>query len=327
MKVILKAMAGSHLFGTNTETSDKDYKGIYLPSAKEILLGSYSESVQHSTGNPLGKNTKEDVDTELYSVKKFLKMVSNGDTAALELLFTPDNMILEKTEEWDFIKSYRDKLLSSKVTAMIGYARQQANKYGIKGSRMGELSQVNDFFKSQQKKLEFNAKLKHCWEDINIHLQGFNFVHFIELDVTNDYKAVKEPAIEILGKKFGWNTPLNLVCKNISDTYKNYGQRAREAKANNGVDFKALSHAVRVTIQGIELLKTGSMNLPHTQSNLELIRDIKLGRIHFEEVSQIITDSLEVLEKAREESLLPKEVDQNILDEILMTLHRKVLNE
>ena len=29
MKIIVKAIAGSHLFGTNTPTSDKDYFGIF----------------------------------------------------------------------------------------------------------------------------------------------------------------------------------------------------------------------------------------------------------------------------------------------------------
>ena len=65
--------------------------------------------------------------------KKFLKMVKHGDTAALELLFTPDDMILEKDPLWDRIIEKRDQLLSKKINAMIGYARQQANKYGIKG--------------------------------------------------------------------------------------------------------------------------------------------------------------------------------------------------
>lgn len=37
MKVLVKCVAGSHLFGTNTENSDKDYKGVYIPDADSIL--------------------------------------------------------------------------------------------------------------------------------------------------------------------------------------------------------------------------------------------------------------------------------------------------
>lgn len=38
MDLIVKMKFGSHLYGTNTEDSDVDYKGVFLPSKKEILL-------------------------------------------------------------------------------------------------------------------------------------------------------------------------------------------------------------------------------------------------------------------------------------------------
>ena len=95
MTTLVKVVAGSHLFGTNTEKSDKDYKGVYLPSGYEILLGSYPETISSSTGDSQSKNSSTDVDIELYSLKKLLKMVVNGDTAAIELLYTPDYLIIE----------------------------------------------------------------------------------------------------------------------------------------------------------------------------------------------------------------------------------------
>lgn len=45
MKILVKAVAGSHLFGTNTEKSDKDFKGVFLPSADDILLGKFDQTV------------------------------------------------------------------------------------------------------------------------------------------------------------------------------------------------------------------------------------------------------------------------------------------
>jgi predicted nucleotidyltransferase len=37
--LICETVFGSHLYGTSTEQSDRDYKGIFLPSAQDILLG------------------------------------------------------------------------------------------------------------------------------------------------------------------------------------------------------------------------------------------------------------------------------------------------
>lgn len=38
MNKILEMKFGSHLYGTNTPNSDLDYKAIYLPTAREIIL-------------------------------------------------------------------------------------------------------------------------------------------------------------------------------------------------------------------------------------------------------------------------------------------------
>ena len=40
MHTMVKMVFGSHLYGLDTENSDKDYCGIFVPTAKEIILGS-----------------------------------------------------------------------------------------------------------------------------------------------------------------------------------------------------------------------------------------------------------------------------------------------
>ena len=47
--LICKIMHGSHLYGTNTENSDLDYKGIYLPSKKEYFTQQVKKCIDHST--------------------------------------------------------------------------------------------------------------------------------------------------------------------------------------------------------------------------------------------------------------------------------------
>jgi len=36
--LICEMVFGSHLYGTATEKSDRDFKGIFLPTAEEILF-------------------------------------------------------------------------------------------------------------------------------------------------------------------------------------------------------------------------------------------------------------------------------------------------
>ena len=53
LNIILKIKFGSHLYGTNTPESDLGIKGVYLPSAHDILLGRVRKSVVNETVNDL----------------------------------------------------------------------------------------------------------------------------------------------------------------------------------------------------------------------------------------------------------------------------------
>lgn len=326
MSIIVKTVAGSHLFGTNTPTSDKDYKGIFLPTKKEILLGQYQESKSDTTGDDQSKNSSEDVDVELYSLKKFLKMIRKGDTAAIELLFTPEDLIIEKSPIWDKIIENRDMFLSSKVSGMIGYARQQANKYGIKGSRMGELSKCIEAMKKVHKELEFEkAKLKHGWERLEEELKGMDHIHFTELIISKNMENMKVPTIDILGKKFDYHNGFIHVLEILKKIYKNYGHRAREAKKNNGIDWKALSHAARVSMQGIELLRDKKVTIPLPEETRKVVLEIKLGKVDYKEVSRMLEDLLVELEEARDNSELPNEVDEDKLNNFMCDIHEEIV--
>jgi predicted nucleotidyltransferase len=67
MKIIVKMKFGAHLYGTATPDSDVDYKGIFLPTKEELLLGRVPKSHNYSTGREESRNTKNDIDIELYS--------------------------------------------------------------------------------------------------------------------------------------------------------------------------------------------------------------------------------------------------------------------
>ena len=324
MKILVKAYAGSHLFGTSTPDSDTDFKGVYLPSAEQILLGNAPETIQHSTGKSDSKNSSEDEDVELYSLAKFYKMLRKGDTAAIELLFTPDHLIVEKSIIWDSIVLDRDRLISKNIKGVIGYSRQQANKYGRVGKRLGELEGVIKDLKLIESTLEFqNPKLKHVWEDLLKAMRCYSNVKLITL---NTAEGVETPAIDILGKKFDYHCTFAFVIQVLKKLQKGYGQRARESKNNNGTDWKALSHALRVSYQGIELLETGKITLPLVGESLEMVRGTKLGKFEVEVVSDQIAVNLERLEELSEESQLRENVDEDYIKNSIVNLHKAVVN-
>ena len=138
LRRLVTTVHGSHLYGTSTPESDRDYKGVHLPSGRGILLqrpeNVFDESIKAK--NAAGKNTGDAIDHQSYSVEKFCRMLAIGDGFATEILFAPDDCIVEAAPGWDALKEEAKVLLNREVKGFVGYCKQQAAKYGVKGSRM-----------------------------------------------------------------------------------------------------------------------------------------------------------------------------------------------
>ena len=86
MDLIVRMRFGAHLYGTATGRSDIDYRGVFLPSREEILLGAIPRCLSRTTGDHHSKNTNRDVDEEIYSLHHFIDLACRGEIAAMDML-------------------------------------------------------------------------------------------------------------------------------------------------------------------------------------------------------------------------------------------------
>ena len=98
-----------------------------MPTAREIVLNSYPKSVNTSRPKQaFERNTKDDVDIEIFSLDRYLDLLTQGQTGALDMLFAPDNMYayldLNDGHIMSHIYANRMKLLNKNVNAFVGYA-------------------------------------------------------------------------------------------------------------------------------------------------------------------------------------------------------------
>lgn len=144
MKTVMKSYFGSHLYGTSTPESDVDFKEIFVPPARDILIGNVKEHMSKNTNNTSSKNTKDDIDHELYSLKYFFKLAADGETVALDMLHTPPELVVKSDlpDVWKFIQDNRSRFYTTNMKSYLGYVRKQASKYGVKGSRLAALRDV-----------------------------------------------------------------------------------------------------------------------------------------------------------------------------------------
>lgn len=129
--LILKWRTGSHMYGTNGPESDEDFKGVCIPPKKFILGTSKFEQYEERT-NSAGsgrRNTKEDIDLEIYSLPKFLHLLTENNPNIVELLFSPVNCLLFCNEYGKEILDNRNIFLSLRIKHKFsGYAYSQKHK-------------------------------------------------------------------------------------------------------------------------------------------------------------------------------------------------------
>src|ERR1700744_6582982 len=94
LDLLVKMEFGSQVYGTNLPNSDTDIKGVYIPEPKHILLATTKDAINYNTKQgSLTKNQPNDLDEEYYSLQKYLKLLCEGQTVALDMLFVPEKHI------------------------------------------------------------------------------------------------------------------------------------------------------------------------------------------------------------------------------------------
>lgn len=315
MKTIVKTYFGSHLYGTSTPESDVDFKEIYVPHARDILTGNVKEHMSKNTNNTSSKNTKDDVDHELYSLKYFFKLAADGETVALDMLHTPPSLVVKSDlpDVWKYIQDNRSRFYTTNMKSYLGYVRKQASKYGVKGSRLAVLRQALKRSNEWGQYFDNGAviRLSHMKNVLPVG----EFASWVE---TENEKTGKQTFYNLLDRKFQdtlTNKEFNAILVKLEE---NYGERARKAEANEGIDWKALSHACRGGLQLLEIYKTGDLVYP--LQDAPFILDVKLGKHTFKTVQEFLEDIVDQVEHAAEQAAkngMPKTVDMSFWDDFL----------
>ena len=306
LQLIVKMMFGSHLYGTATPSSDEDYKGVFLPSRSEILLNripkSYSESRKKGEGE---KNNEDDIDIEIYSLHYFIKLACEGQTVALDMLHAPSNMILEKSEVWDDIVTNRQLFYTKNLKAFIGYARRQASKYGIKGSRLDAVQRVIDFLRGWKE--EDRLSNPDLWNSLPLG----EHCYLVE-DNPNGI-----PQFQIVGKIFQATQKVGYILPILKRFLSEYGKRAQMARDNQGIDWKAMSHAIRAALQTKEILENNTIVFPLRDASY--LRDVKMGKLDYlTDVTPRLEDLMNEVEALSVKSNLPQKVNRKYWDNFLI---------
>ncbi len=321
MRKIVTVKFGSALYGTSTPSSDVDIKSVHIPSVRDIALQRVKNSISNKRAKMPGeKNFAGEIDEESYSLQRFLELAAEGQTVALDVLFAPEWAILgSPSKEWEAIILNRHRLLTRRSGAFLGYCRQQANKYGIKGSRVAAARSALVLLNYLMETYPSTTKLGVFDTEIARGVAATEYQAII--DIENGATGIPQRHWEVCGRKLPYSASIKSAHDIVKHLVDEYGQRALQAESQQGIDWKALSHAVRVGVQAIELLETGHITFP--LPNASHVLDIKMGKLPYQTVAGEIEDLLVRVEAASAASSLPDSADRAWIDEFVYTVHAR----
>lgn len=350
--IIFKSYSGSMLYGTNNENSDKDFKGVFLPKLNDLILGKAPKHYTSSTGESNNKNTKDDVDETYYSLQYFLELAAKGDTNAIDLLFAYTNYekVIIDTPIWSELIENIDRIITKNVKAYLGYCKSQCIKYSVKGDKLKNYIAFKELLETEMflnicgesytlkefldKKLEVTDIHVNLSDDIPyefidkfIPKPGEERIKFTRLSLGDhcyfETAQNKESFLVISDVKFLLTEPITSAYHKVNNVIASYGKRAEASANNNGVDWKAISHCVRVLLQVEELLTTNRITFP--LKDAEFIKSIKYNttNMSYDEIMNYIEEKINLIDnKLLPESTLREKADYKWIDKFVLKCYK-----
>lgn len=337
-ELIYLTQFGSHLYGTNTENSDLDFRGVYIPTINDLILHKDKDEINEELQIKItpGKHVDEDgdviwnpgfieykkVDIKIFSLQKFIRLCSKADTNALDVLFSID-IYNTKTYVNDRIEQYygdrqalrylydnRPLLINTdRLESPCSYAFKQATKYSLKGTRRNTILQILD-------KCKLLSDL-HTVEDLTELLLNGNLIDEKHVRIDElDNKGKIEKYLYICGVQHQFNLTLDKFKQRLQDKLDKEYTSQRTIDACDGNDWKALSHAIRVLYEIKELLETGNITFPCN----EFITHIKLGCVPREEIDNTFEKEFNNILNKVQENKLNWKYDEEFWNDFLLSV-------
>lgn len=160
-RIDILCLGGSHAYGTNTEDSDIDIRGVAHNSANNTLLGKDFEHVR-----------LDDIDTTVYSLNKLLPLLLNCNPNTIEILGCLPRHYLKISDIGRELIVLSDAFLSKRcINSFGGYARSQLHELNLLANKnLAELDIRN------RKAIEHKKLGKHMMHLIRLYLMVFDIL-------------------------------------------------------------------------------------------------------------------------------------------------------
>lgn len=336
--LICKVMSGSHSYGTATEDSDVDMRGIFCSDPINLLTPFY----------PVKEVVDEtEEDTKFFELSHYMKLLIDQNPNILEVLWVRDEDVLTTTPAYEYFRKHRKDFLSSKIAfTTTGYAFAQLkriknhNKW-INNPQPEAAPQQIDFIKLVQwfgdKKMLPNMFNIRDYVDTHRAISfGSNLYGLYEME-GGLFRPDGSLKVNFDGDRSKLSVPLALIkldkdnwtlANDNHTNYWNWKQNRNPVRAKleeeNGYDSKHAAHLVRLLRMGYETLITGEVEV--FRSDAKELLEIRNGSLTYDELLKYAEDMDNKIKKAYNETSVRKRVDINLAAQHLMHIQQLIWN-
>lgn len=340
--LIFKALVGSHSYGTAIETSDHDYKGVYVQPDDDVLSFRYKEQYE------------EGKDEVYYEIRRFVHLLQSANPTVLELLFTPEDSVVLMLPSFEAVRQHRMAFLTIQCFASFGgYAVAQIQK--AKG--------LNKKMNWEGKRLERKTPLDFCFAYENgktFALEEFlskrglmqercglvalnHFEHCYALYYDNSAQPVYRGIVSDDSNDVRLSSipkgaqPLTIINFNKSAysqhcrQYREYETWLQERNTQRYVDVqgyqqkidgKNLLHCRRLLDMALEIAEHGTLTV--RRPNAQKLLRIRRGEVDLERIITEAEADIARLNSLAASSTLPNGVESDLCNDIVLEVRRQL---
>lgn len=322
-KILFLYKAGSHFFDLNTEHSDLDYRGVYLPAVEEFKGENRRKQFERKTNDKKHtQNSNEDVDFLLFSFTKVLELLKGGDFNVMEMLFTPEDKILIDSPLMKELRNFRENLMVNDVSAFLGFIKKEYVRYGVNINHYGVQENLLTFLKETAGRQPKGSatKLKDIWSELKKYAKDNNMIVFTTSLTGN---SVEIPTIKVAQRLYQWTVKISYVIDALEYKLETYGHR-QQRMAETGKEYKGLYHALRLIYEARDLYDYGKFELPFSKDRLETLMAIKTAEMPQEEVHRLIDEGIDDIYAREKTTKLNKNRVGDKIDRMLFNYNGKM---
>jgi hypothetical protein len=253
----------------------------------------------------------------------YLEKLIEGEPNSVEVLFAPEQAFLSAPHPlWLELLKAREAFVSKNVKRYAYFAYDQASRYGLAPKRYEAAAATMLFLQDLAPKATKATRLRDFQPELEAFIAGNPTMELEIVGIMGGMFGTLVPHFRVSGKAMPMGVPFQEALSRMKAAVREYGQRTR-AKAEDGCDWKALSTALRITWEAIELMKTKKIVFP--LEGADYIRAVKQGLIEQDVVVADIQAGLDLLPDLAAASDLAETIDPMIAEELLIRAHSHVL--